>query len=534
MDKGKGYRPHFHIQPPKGWLNDPNGSVCYQGLYHIFFQYAPDSPLGSGRKCWGHYTSEDLVHFTFEGISIYPDHPMDKDGVYSGTAWIGEDGLELYYTGNVKHPGNYDYINEGRGHNVLRVKTKDGFSISEKELLLENKDYPSDLSCHVRDPKIFFEKGRFHMLLGARSRDSHGGLLLMKSEDRDHWEIEREFFPDDFGFMLECPDYFEIDGQKVVAFCPQGVESQDWHFQNIYNSGYIFLSEDLSAGGDEKRLGEEEKGEKILNHDDGNENLRREIRKEYFREWDLGFDFYAPQTFATPDGRRILIGWAGVPDVPYGNHPSIEEGWQHTMTLPRELSLRNGRLYSQPVRELAQARGRKLSWDKDHKFLDSTCLDIMISAKMDAKLPRDGSISDKMDAKLPREEILSGDDRGRSLEATSNSSDGLENAGPALHLKINDDLCFEVDGETGMASLRFLNDTGDGRDVRKGRLTASNGFENLRLVMDRCMIELYLNDGELVFTSRFYPKDLEGISLSLEEDYDVECYEIEDTIHISE
>lgn len=494
MEKDQSYRPRFHIEPPQGWLNDPNGSVWFRDRYHIFFQYSPDSPLGSGRKCWGHYTSPDLVHFTFEGISIYPDHPLDQNGVYSGTAWVTDEGLELYYTGNVKHPGNYDYINEGRGHNVLRVKTEDGYKLSDKEVLLENKDYPSDLSCHVRDPKIFEEDGWIHMLLGARSRDSHGGLLLMKSKDRDHWEIEREFFPDDFGFMLECPDYFTIDGQRVVAFCPQGVDTDEWHYQNIYNSGYLFLSQNISAASDE--------------------TLRKEINTRNFREWDYGFDFYAPQTFETPDGRRILIGWAGVPDVPYGNGPSVEEGWQHTMTLLRELTLRNGRLYSLPVRELDQARGRKLSWDQEHKRLDSTCLDIVVSAGATAENGAPG-VSESAGA----------------TESGAFKADG--SAGASLHLQMNDDLTLTVDGESKMASLTFLNDSGAGRSSRKAKLEAADGFRNVRILIDRCMIEIFLNDGELAFTSRYYPADKTGLSLSIEEPCAVECYEVGDTITIS-
>ena len=68
-----------------------------------------------------------------------------------------------------------------------------------------------------------------------------------------------------------------------------------------------------------------------------------------FQELDRGFDFYAPQTMVDPDGRRILVGWMGLPEI---DLPTDKNGWAHCLTLPRELSVRNGKLIQQPVQEL--------------------------------------------------------------------------------------------------------------------------------------------------------------------------------------
>ena len=179
----KRYRHHFHIMPPVGWLNDPNGSCFFNGLYHIFFQYSPDTPLG-GKKYWGHYVSENLTDWNFKGEPLAPDTEFDCDGVYSGCAFIDDGAMELFYTGNVKHPGNFDYINEGRGHNVLYVNSPDGVAFEKKIPLLLNKDYPAELSCHVRDPKVWKKNGAYYMLLGARTRDSKAALLLFSSSDK--------------------------------------------------------------------------------------------------------------------------------------------------------------------------------------------------------------------------------------------------------------------------------------------------------------------------------------------------------------
>ena len=440
------YRHNFHIMPPQGWLNDPNGSCFFNGNYHIFFQYSPDTPLG-GKKYWGHYISENLVDWKFVGTPLSPDTEFDCDGVYSGCAFV-EDGLmELFYTGNVKHPGNFDYINEGRGHNVLYVESKDGSSFSAKTPLLLNKDYPAELSCHVRDPKIWKKGSGYYMLLGARTRSSKAALLLFSSKDKRKWNFARLFKPaDDFGYMLECPDYFPLGDCFIVAACPQGIPCGEKKFQNVYHSGYVILKNDA-----------------LLEFSDV--ELDSVFIKKNFEEWDSGFDFYAPQTFVAKDGRRLLVGWAGVPDAPYGNEPSIIEGWQHSLTLVRELNLKNGRIYQNPVREFDSLRGNAVAVSDSVK-LDSYCFD----------------------------------------------SEFIIEKGLCVKIQCNDDFVLAFDG--GIFSLEFLNEeSGCGRKIRRTELSS---LESVRLVMDESLIEVYLNGGEKVFTSRYYPADDSGAKLSLQ------------------
>ena len=96
--------------------------MLFRGQYHVFFQYAPLGAEGSGPKGWGHWQSADLLHWTFAGMPLRPDTPWDQSGAYSGCAVPCGDTLRLYYTGNVKHPGPYDYIHEGRESNTLLVE----------------------------------------------------------------------------------------------------------------------------------------------------------------------------------------------------------------------------------------------------------------------------------------------------------------------------------------------------------------------------------------------------------------------------
>lgn len=222
--KNDRFRQGYHLMPPSGWMNDPNGLCWYKGNYHVFYQHSP-LDANRGEIFWGHYTSPDLLHWTKQPEFLYPVNSWDLNGAYSGSALVEEDAIYLYYTGNVKHPGNYDYIYEGRGHNVCLAISKDGIHPDSIQCLLTNEDYPKDLSCHVRDPKVWKMDGKYYMVLGARTREDVGELLIFESEDKFHWtHINVIKTPETFGYMWECPDLFCLDGQWLVMTSPQGME----------------------------------------------------------------------------------------------------------------------------------------------------------------------------------------------------------------------------------------------------------------------------------------------------------------------
>lgn len=321
------WRLSYHLMPPVGWLNDPNGLCVFNGIYHIFYQYSPESAYGKN-KGWGHYSTKDFLTFVKEENPLYPDSEIDRDGAYSGSAIVDDGMIHFFYTGNIKFNGNYDYINEGRGHYVNYFSSKDGFTFTSKECLLKNKDYPSDMSCHVRDPKIYKKNSKYYMVLGARTKDSIGCILIYQSTDLKRWNYKtRVTTPKKFGYMWECPDLFDMDNQKVLIVCPQGVERENYKYENVYQNGYFLVNGEIE---DQLTLSE-------------------------FNELDKGFDFYAPQTFQDEKGRRILIGWMGLPDIPYTN-PTIENKWQHALTLPRELTLKNNKIYQYPINETNNLR----------------------------------------------------------------------------------------------------------------------------------------------------------------------------------
>ena len=131
---------------------------------------------------------------------------------------------ELFYTGNIKYEGDYDYVNTGRESNTIYTASKDGRKFGEKECLMSLKDYPKGYTAHIRDPKVWKEKGRYYMVLGGRKATDQGAVILYASDDKKAWRFQEEITTrEPFGYMWECPDLFEIEGEKILSVCPQAV-----------------------------------------------------------------------------------------------------------------------------------------------------------------------------------------------------------------------------------------------------------------------------------------------------------------------
>ena len=328
-------RPAFHLTPWTGWMNDPNGFSYYHGQYHLFYQYYPyDTEWNSMH--WGHAVSHDLLHWQYLPAALAPDQPYDSFGCFSGSAIETPDGKQLLlYTGVRKEGGD-----KGKDYQTQCVAVGDGLDYKkyENNPVLDASDLPEGLSPHdFRDPKIWrTENGGYRCVAGARRTDKRGVLLLFGSEDGFHWHFESVLAENDgrFGLMWECPDFFPLQGKHVLFVSPQDMLPEGFEYHN--------------GNGTVCQIGtfDEEKKRFVAEHD---------------QAIDYGIDFYAPQTILTPDGRRVMIGWMQNWDTckvtGYEERP-----WFGQMSLPRELTIRNGRLYQQPIRELQLYRSRKVEY----------------------------------------------------------------------------------------------------------------------------------------------------------------------------
>lgn len=432
-NKNHRYRLGYHLMPPTGWLNDPNGLCQLGDTYHIFFQYSP-LHVNGGMKVWGHYITKDFVHYQYCGAPFVPDKTFDADGVFSGSAYVDVDGMHIFYTGNVELPGDYDYITAGRRADTILIESKDGFHFSEKRVVIDTDEYPKGYSCHIRDPKVWEEDGTYYMVLGGRTRQDEGRILVYSSTDMKKWVFFKELMTEEhFAYMWECPDFYLIDGQYVLSFSPQGLTREEYRYQNIYHAGYFVTKENPI--------------EQDIAYDG-----------KQFREWDMGFDFYAPQSFVDNKKRRILIGWVGVPYAEYSNG-EVEENWQNCLTVPRELTLRKNPVnkvtvvYQNPITEIKGLR-------KNYKLLI------------------ENGIIDTEEEYLDIE---------------------CNNLPSIFTITIAEGVCFAYNGKE--LTLSLTQSLGKGRDIRKCLM---DDIRSLRILLDTSVIEYYVNEGEMVFTTRYY------------------------------
>ena len=330
-------RPSFHLSSRVGWMNDPNGFCYYQGKYHLFYQYYPyDSKWGLMH--WGHAVSEDLLHWEYLPAAIAPDSLPDKDGCFSGSAVVLPDGRHLLmYTGVSAGPRQPDGTSSDTQTQCIAIGDGIDYEKYSGNPVLTDADIPVGSSkVDFRDPKLWREDdGTYRCIIGNRPADGSGQVLYYSSEDGLHWKFESVLAENKnrFGLMWECPDFFKLDGQYVLLTSPQDMLPSGFEYHN--GNGTLCLIGDYDP---ESKTFQETRNQAI----------------------DYGIDFYATQTLLAPDGRRIMIAWMQNWDTLA--IASLKAPWFGQMTVPRELSVKDGRLYQWPVRELDALRSGHVSY----------------------------------------------------------------------------------------------------------------------------------------------------------------------------
>lgn len=447
LTEGDIHRPAWHLSPPAGLLNDPNGFIHFNGRYHLFYQWNPLA-CAHGAKWWGHWSSDNLIHWKNEPIALLPDQPYDSHGCYSGSA-VNDDGkLVLIYTGNVKFPG-------GRtAWQCLANVDADG-KVEKRGPVL---GLPEGYTGHVRDPKVWKHQERWYMVLGAQNLKLEGKVLLYCGESLDQWRLVGEIAGShlnglgDFGYMWECPDMFALGAREVLITCPQGLPAGEKYWLNTYQSGYFIGSLDYDNGA---------------------------FTHNAFTELDLGFEFYAPQTMETDDGRRILIAWMGIPDENEFYQPTIKHGWIHTLTCPRELKIEKGKLYQSPVAELQHLRGQLVSQSGPAQSLEPLAIqqaELLIRAEGEWQAHFGQALTLKC------------------------SHEGLELT--RTHLR------------TGEPESRYW----------------LGEVQQLQILCDRSSVEIFINQGEAVMSSRYFPDRAAVLTWQGEGKVHVDCWQLKNAM----
>ena len=453
------WRQKYHIQGIVGLINDPNGFSQFKGKYHMFYQW---NPLGTNHKnkTWAHSVSDDLLHWKRLKTALRPDTWYSKDGAYSGSAIVDDDKLYLFYTGNVK-----DCDGNRESYQCLAVSS-DGENFERWEPSIVNQ--PDGYTRHIRDPKIWKKDGKFYAVIGIQSENLEGKAVLYSSENIKDWKFEGEIAGanhgkiKDFGFMWECPDYFQLKDEKtgeikdLLVFSPQGLEPEGDLYNNKYQTGYLFGKLDY-------------------------EKPEFEILSD-FVEIDRGNDFYAPQSMEDDKGRRLIVGWMGIPEEE--DFPTVKNEWLHCLTLPRELKVIDGKLYQVPIKEMESIRGEKI------EFSGKVAGEVKIGT-------------------------------GTTYELKAKFSDFNSDFGLKLRTGKNSETILKFDYNDKKFVLDRTKGEQPDKRLRKVYLGDISELE-LTVFVDNSSVEVFINGGAEVFSSRIFPeKDADGISVFTDKDVNV-------------
>ncbi|GLT94725.1 hypothetical protein SLE2022_124530 [Rubroshorea leprosula] len=330
------HRTAYHFQPPKNWINDPNGPMYYKGVYHFFYQYNPQGSVW-GNIVWGHSVSMDMINWEALEPAIWPSEPYDINGVWSGSATIlpGNKPVILY-TGRDLH--NRQVQNYAIPANASDPYLRKWVKPANNPLLVPGDDMNATA---FRDPTTaWFSNGHWKMLVGGK-RKRRGMALLYRSKDFIHWiKAKHPLHSAPNTGMWECPDFFPISlfdqtgldtsasGDNVKHVLKVSLDETRYDY---YTVGTYFPRKDEYVP-DNTSI-------------DGWAGLR----------YDYG-NFYASKTFFdTSMNRRVLWGWVNESD---SARDDAMKGWAGIQAVPRTVWLDTSRkqVVQWPIEELVSLR----------------------------------------------------------------------------------------------------------------------------------------------------------------------------------
>jgi len=321
------FRPALHYAARNTWLNDPNGLIHHEGVYHLYYQ---NNPMGNvwGNMSWGHATSTDLLTWTEHPVAIACDETED---IFSGsivfdrhnTSGFGTESaapLVAVYTSAFK---------QASAHHGVQAQSV-AFSLDGGYTWTKHAGNPvlNRKSAEFRDPKVFrYEShaGSYWVMAAVEAKDFQ--VVLYKSHDLKSWEMLSTFGPANAtGGVWECPDLFPlpVDGD------PENIK---W-----------VLTVNLNPGGPNNGSA----GQYFVGDFDGTtftsattvtEGLQDPDRLRDYQWLDWGRDYYAAVSFSdAPDGRRLMIGWMN--NWQYANVIPTSP-WRSPMSLVRQVTLQS-------------------------------------------------------------------------------------------------------------------------------------------------------------------------------------------------
>jgi fructan beta-fructosidase len=447
------YRPQLHFSPKEHWMNDPNGMVYNEGIYHLFFQYYPGASVW-GPMHWGHATSTDLVHWEEQPIALYPDSlgyifsgsaVLDKNNT-SGFGKNGKAPLVAIYT-------NHDTTGERAGRDNFQTQSI-AYSLDNGKTWTKYVGNPVVKNPGIkdfRDPKVSWNEATKKWIMTLATKDR---ITFFSSPNLKDWAKESEFGEKlgAHGGVWECPDLFPLDdnGKKVWVLIvninpggPNGGSATQYFTGNF--DGHQFTPDDTTT------------------------------------KWlDYGPDEYAGVTWSNTGNRRIFLGWMSNWD--YANIVPTQK-WRSATTIPRDLGITNINnqllVTSQPVKELNRIATPAVTLNNvqvtDYKVTQTSKLQTPYRLFLTAETIKDFSITFSNES---GEQLVVGYDKAANQYYIDRTKAGESS--------------FKQRFAAKAVAPRF----------------AQGNTMELTLIMDKASVELFADGGLTIMTAVFFPKDL--------------------------
>ena len=446
------YRPQIHFSPKAHWMNDPNGMVYNDGVYHLFFQYYPDSTVW-GPMHWGHATSTNLIHWKEQPIALYPDSigyifsgsaVVDKKNT-SGFGKNGQAPLVAVFT-------QHDPVGEKAGRNNFQNQSI-AYSLDNGETWTKYEGNPVLKNPGItdfRDPKVmWYEEGKkWIMILAVKNHVS-----FYSSPNLKDWTKESEFGKEigAHGGVWECPDLFVLNdnGKKV------------WIVTVSVNPG-------APNGGSGTQY--------FIGDFNGKEFTPTDTTTKWI---DYGPDDYAGVTWSNTGNRKIFLGWMN--NWSYATKvPTVR--WRSATTLPRELKIKhlNDDMFiaSEPVKELTDIKSKSAVFNNvtiEANFdLASKINKLKLPCKLDLNINKLNDFSIVLSNDMKEELIIGYNKQQNQYFIDRNKS-------------------CKTDFQKDFAAKHIA-----------PRLATADSI-NVSLIIDVSSVELFADDGLSVMTEIFFP-----------------------------
>lgn len=445
-------RPSYHAIPDYGWANESYGLIYHDNQYHMFYQ-KNDVFLGIAKQNWGHFTSSNLIDWKEKNPILWPELSWEKEGIWSGGSIIQDNGTPtLYYTG-------VNGIKAGIG---IATST-DNFETAIKEI--SNPvipQAPSSVNMDFRDPYVWKENGKYHMIVGSGVSGMGGCIVYYASTDFKNWQGGNIAFKGNIGkgegAFWEMPVMYTFSNGKkllVVQKTPEpGNPARTFYWVGSFNNG-TFIPEQSES-----------------------------------KDFEVVNGFLSPSVTKDKNGIPVAIGI--IPDEVKSEFQQ-KQGWANLFSLPQTWELDNSNnLIIKPHPNLNTLRGTTTVYNN---------LNIVPNAS--------GYFGTYQSRKFEMEATVNVGNASKVGFVFGKSTNGQE-----LYKVYYDTITKQwvVDGSQSSLSNLVR------KDIRKGNYNInSNGTFDVRIYVDGSVLEVFV-DGKSHFTGRFFPtlSDSKGVDMFVE------------------